>query len=66
MEQDWFGMDKKKRDEAYWKLKRRGVRCKRISLADQDTWEPGMRSFGLPMTARRGYRHGTVYGIQRY
>ena len=66
MEQKWYGADKKGRDEAYRKLIKKGVRCKRISLPNQDTWEPGMASFGVPMKARKGYRHGTVYGIMIY
>ena len=64
--QHWYGGDKKERDEAYYKMKKKGTRCKRISLANQDTWEPGMASFGIPMTSRKGYRRGTVYGIMEY
>jgi len=64
--QKWYGGDKKARDEAYRKLIKKDIRCKRISLANQDTWEPGMASFGVPMTSRKGYRHGTVYGIMTY
>ncbi len=52
MQQKWFGGDKKEREETYRKMVKRGVRCKRISLANQDTWEPGMGSFGVPMSAR--------------
>lgn len=66
IQQKWFGSDKKERDEAYYKMVKRGEHCKRISLTNQDTWEPGMRSFGVPMTQRHGYRHGTVYGILIY
>ena len=66
LDQHWFGMDKKARDEAYQKMKKKGVRCKRISIPGQDTWEPGMASFGVPMTARKGYKRGTVYGIMEY
>ena len=64
--QKWFGHDKKTRDEDYYKMKKKGIRCKRISLANQDTWEPGMASFGVPMSQRKGYKHGTVYGIMTY
>ena len=66
MQQKWFGMSRKERDKEYGKMVKRGVRCKRISLPNQDTWEPGMASFGVPMTSRKGYRHGTVYGILIY
>lgn len=66
MNQYWYGMDKKARDKAYYRMKNKGKRVKRISLPNQDTWEPGMSSFGVPMTARKGYKHGTVYGIMEY
>lgn len=66
IKQHWYGGDKKERDEAYRKMKKHGLRVKRISLANQDTWEPGMASFGVSMTSRKGYRHGAVYGIMEY
>ena len=66
MEQKWYGADRKARDEAYQKMKKRGIRAKRISLANQHTWEPGMASFGVSMTQRKNYRYGTVYGILIY
>jgi len=66
MEQHWFGHDRKERDERYHKMQKKGIRCKRISLPNQETWEPGMQSFGVPRTSRKNYRRGTVYGILEY
>jgi len=66
IKQHWYGMDKRERDRAYHVMVKQGRRVKRILLANQDTWEPGMGSFGVGMTSRKGYKHGTVYGIMEY
>jgi len=60
MDQESF-FDRKERDRRARELRKQGHRVFCSTLHNQQTWDTGIASFGLPREDRPGYRVGSVY-----